>query len=153
MKQILLLLAFCFAGSLGYAQSNLSILDVIPVLTLEQFTGVDPMTSNGTTTTTIAADINTQQFNLTAHIELSDVSNVQTIHIRIGHVVDSADFAELTIPYAYSSLPSGIVGIQKSGQTFSIDFGLHTNIYTLHFEVWAEDMNGVSSPVFNKRLN
>jgi len=152
MKQILLIVAFCLTGSLGYAQSNLSIVDVIPVLTLEQFTGADPMTS-GISTTPATIDVNTQSFNLATHIELSDSSNVQNIHIKIGRQVDSSDVIDVSIPYAYTSLPTGIIAVQKVGNTFSVDFGAHTNIYTLHLEVWAEDQNGNSTPIFNKRLN
>lgn len=142
MKQVLLLLAFCLAGSLGYAQSNLSIMGVTPVLEIDTLTGlIQPV------------DLNTQPFNLTTHIQLSDNSNVQNIHIRAGREVDASDFINITIPYNYTSLPTGIVDIQKVGNNFSIDFGTHTNIYTLHFEVWAEDADGNSTQVFNKRLN
>lgn len=146
MRTIYLALAFFFGISLAtsHGQSPLSVVDVVPYIQIDTTVGLmQPPAPN----------MATQPFWVNACVKLSDTVNVQNVHFKIGRQVDSSDVVNMSIPYNYSNLPIGVTAINKEENRFTVNFGVHTNAYTLHFEIWAEDANGTLSQVYQKRLN
>lgn len=142
MKKVLIALAFCLGSTFsGFAQNTLSVVDVLPFLDLDTAGIIQPV------------NMTTQPFIIKAKVELSSISNVQNIHFKIGRQVEQSDVVNISIPYNYTTLPAGIVAITKEDNNFLVNFGVHTNVYTLHFEVWAEDSNGVLTAIHQKKVN
>lgn len=144
MKKILIAVAFFVLGSTfsGYAQAPLSILEVVPYLEVDSTSGIiEPL------------NISTQPFIIKTNVLLSSISNIQNLHIKIGRQVDASDVVNISIPYNYTTLPTGVTEIIKEQNYFFVDFGIHTNVYTLHVEVWAEDTNGTLTEVYQQRVN
>lgn len=84
---------------------------------------------------------------ITVSINVSDTTTIQTIYVRIGRTQGGVDIANVSVPYI-GALPSAVLALQKDSGEIQLEFGQFTNIETLYLEVWMDDTNGQTTPVY-----
>jgi hypothetical protein len=133
----------CCLVTVASAQQALMVSNVVPLLEVDSVGMQQPV------------NLSTQSFCVKSCIELSDSISVDKIYVKAGRQANTADVVNVTVLATTnnSNLPTGIQAIERRGNKVILNFGNHTNVYTLHYEVWAEDKNGVLTTVYQTRQN
>lgn len=138
-----------------FAQVQLEVVNAFPVVEIDTTgIGTDSLALSILASDSLSSsNLPTQSFNVKTYITVSDITNIQNVHIRLGRSANSSDVVNLSFPYNYSSIPTGVVAIQKSANMIVVDFGQHINVYTLYLDVWIEDSLGNLSNTYTQQIN
>ena len=149
-KTVLSCLMAMLCLGLSYGQDSLEILDAQLVLESDNLTDLDNLTEDeleDLDQAVLDSIFAMRDFFVTAAIHVSDTGNVQTIHVRVGRTQGGSDLANISVPYD-GSLPNGVVALLKDDEEIEIEFGKHSNTSPLYLEVWIDDKQGHTTPVF-----
>lgn len=84
----------------------------------------------------------------------SDTSNIDTIHIKVGHRLGGNDVADLSFAYRGGSIASSISNFQYMGNGFFACVAPRAvAAVTLYLEIWAEDKLGNTTAVYRTQVN
>lgn len=143
------LLIFFFITT-TYSQDSLQITNTQIILESNNLSGLSQLTEEqleDLDQAVLDSIFTARNFFVTAAIYVSDTSNIQAIYLRLGRTMGASDLANVVIPYN-GNLPNGVVGLLKDEKELQVEFGEHSNTTPLYLEVWIDDRQGNTTPVY-----
>jgi len=89
----------------------------------------------------------TTPYNVVYAINLSGVTGIANIHVKLGATVGGSEKAAFVIPFDAppGNVPAG-ASYKRKNNTVYIGLGVHTDMQNYHAEVSLEDSSGTISP-------